>query len=358
MKNKIEIVHEWPINVKEDWKHLFKPDKEYLKVDLKVKTLTNVFVNHYGLVLKNGFLVKGCAPNIGFSGYDECKYFEHWKKATEQNIVSKYGKSIQSETWVDTTYLLIHSPWFSYYFWITECMPRLLKVKNQLDEVTLIYPEIWDNFTFVKESLSLFPNLKIRKLKSDVHLRVKNLILPEVKPWTPMFIPELVEEVRDFFFSKLDELGIKSPIQTERVYISRAGSKRRKFSNEKKVEDFLAKFDFSPVRMEELSFFEQIALMRQTNVLTAITGAGLINILFMKKNGSFLDLTNDEYKRKSQYKFHFFKLCNILKVNYAVSFFKTENDDEVEHWSNQNLIYDEKLIGNDLNTLLNLTKNK
>ena len=349
---KIEILHQWPINVQEDWKHLFKPDKAYLKVDLKVKNLSNVFVNHYGLVLKYGFLVKGCAPNIGFSRYDECKYFVHWKKAMEQKIVSKYGKSIQSETWEDTTYLLIHSPWFSYYFWITECMPRLLKVKDQLDDLTLIYPEIWDNFTFVKESLSLFPNLKIRKLKSDVHLRVKNLILPEVKPWTPMFIPELVEEVRNFFFTKLDELGIQSPIDTDKVYISRSAAKRRKFDDEIKVEELLSKYGFGPVKMEELSFFEQIALMRQTNLMTAITGAGLINILFMERGGKFLDLTNKEYKRKSQYKFHFFKLCNILKVKYAVSFFSTENDKEVEHWSNQNLNVNLELLQKDLEILI------
>ena len=354
MNNKLEITHQWPVNVQDDWKHLFKPDSEYLKVDLKVKTLTNVFVNHYGLVLKNGFLVKGCAPNIGFSGYDECKYFVHWKKAMEQNIVSKYGKSIQSETWVDATYLLIHSPWFSYYFWITECMPRLLKVKDQLDEVTLIYPEIWDNFTFVKESLSLFPNLKIRKLKSDVHLRVKNLILPEVKPWTPMFIPELVEEVRDFFFSKLDELGIQSPIDTDKVYISRSAAKRRKFDDETKVEMLLGKYGFVPVRMEELSFFGQIALMRKTKLMTAITGAGLINILFMERGGKFLDLTNEEYKRKSQYKFHFFKLCNILDVKYAVSFLDTANDPEIDHWSNQDMLADIDLIEQDLQLLMNI----
>lgn len=352
MNTKIEFKHQWPVNIQDEWKYLFKPDREYLKVDLKVKKLKNVFVNHYGLVLKNCLLVKGCAPNIGFSGYDECKYFEHWKKATEQNIVSKYGKSIQSETWDDTTYLLIHSPWFSYYFWITECMPRLLKVKDQLNDLTLIYPEIWDNFTFVKESLSLFPNLRIRRLKSDVHLRVKNLILPEVKPWTPMFIPELVEEVRNFFFTKLDELGINSPIATDNVYISRLSAKRRKFVNEKEVENLLGKFGFIPVRMEELSFFEQIALMRQTKLMTAITGAGLINILFMERGGKFLDLTNEQYKRKSQYKFHFFKLCNILNIKYAVTFLDSDNDPAIDHWSNQDIIAEIKLIEKDLKLLL------
>jgi hypothetical protein len=303
--------------------------------------LKNCFVNHYGLVIKNGLLVKGCAPNIGFSTYDESFYFKHWRKAIEQCIVSKRGKSIKSVNLSEgNKYLLIHSPWFSYYFWITECLPRLLMVKDQLDDLVLIYPESWDNFTFVTETLELFPNLKIKRIESDVHLRVKNLVMPEVKPWTPMFIPESVNQVRKFLFQALDDKKITSPIQTERVYISRAGAKRRKFSDENKVEALMGKYGFSIVRMEELSFFEQIALMRQTKYMTAMTGAGLINILFMQSGGGFLDLTNEEYKHKSQYKFHYFKLCNILNIDYAVSFFNSELDSMIDHWSNQNLVED------------------
>jgi hypothetical protein len=354
-KNYDQYIYKFPINVEKEWGKLFKPDYKFKKVNLKVKYLKNCFVNHYGLVIKNGLLVKGCAPNIGFSTYDESFYFKHWRKAIEQCIVSKRGKSIKSVNLTDDSkYLLIHSPWFSYYFWITECLPRLLMVKDQLDELVLIYPESWDNFTFVTETLELFPNLKIIKIDIDVHLRVKNLVMPEVKPWTPMFIPESVLQVRKFLFQSLDDKKITSPIQTERVYISRAGAKRRKFSDENKVETLMEKYGFSIVRMEELSFFEQIALMRQTKYMTAMTGAGLINILFMQSGGGFLDLTNEEYKHKSQYKFHYFKLCNILKINYGVSFFKSLNDHTVDHYSNQNLLLDENQLINDIKMILNV----
>ena len=115
----------------------------------------------------------------------------------------------------------------------------------------------------------------------------------------------------------------------------------------------MAKYGFSIVRMEELSFFEQIALMRQTKYMTAMTGAGLINILFMKNGGGFLDLSNEEYKSKSQYKFHYFKLCNILKIEYAVLFFESEKNDNVDHWSNQDLIENISKIETGLNLILN-----
>ena len=351
--SRIKIQYKKPLNVSGNLLKLFKPDNKYLNVNLGVRTLNDVFVNHYGLVLKNGFLVKGCAPNIGFSFYDKSAFFKHWRKGLEQVIVSKHGKSIPYEKWDDDTkYLVIHSPWFSYYFWITECLPRLLRVKDILDELILIYPETWDNFSFVKESLELFPDLKIRRLKKDIHLRVKNLVMPEVKPWTPMFIPEDVKAVRELLFEAAEKKGIQSKYKTDKIYITRRGAKRRKFDNEPKVEVILSQYGFQAVEMEKLTFFEQIALMKDTKYMTAITGAGLINILFMKKGGAFLDLTNEAYKTKKQYRFHYFKLCNLLNIDYAVSFFKHENDKEVDHYSNQNLLLDEKQLRNDIELIL------
>ena len=111
-------------------------------------------------------------------------------------------------------------------------------------------------------------------------------------------------------------------------------------------------YGFQAVEMEKLTFFEQIALMKQTKYMTAITGAGLINILFMKEGGAFLDLTNEAYKTKKQYRFHYFKLCNLLNIDYAVSFFKHLNDDDVDHYSNQNLILDEQQLRKDIALIL------
>ncbi len=340
-----EIIYQPPVNLRPEWGPLFRKDEAYLKVKLGVKELHHVFVNHYGLVLKNNLLVKGCAPNLGFSGYDESAYLKHWRKAVEQQWVSRLGKSIKSKRLdKNKTYLLVHSPWFSYYFWITECIPRLLMARPFFKEVRLIYPETWHQLPFVQETLQLFPELEWEVIPEDVHLEVPHLFMPEVKPWTPMFIPEHVASIRNLLFGALDTKFNAQDAMIPGVYISRKKAKRRKFDREDKAEAFFKELGLMPVAMEELSFFEQIALMRRSHSAAAITGAGLVNLLFKSTGGVFWDLTNEAYLTQSQYKFHYFKLCNILKIQYGVSFFPHESDPTCDHYSNQNLIYNESIL--------------
>jgi hypothetical protein len=76
----------------------FKKDDAYLNLQLGARLLKNVFVNHYGLVIHRRLLVKGCAPNMGHFSYDDDTfYWPHWKKAMEQMLVARFGKSLP--TW-------------------------------------------------------------------------------------------------------------------------------------------------------------------------------------------------------------------------------------------------------------------
>lgn len=344
------IDHVPPVNMRPEWEHRFRPDLAYKSVKLGARHLSNVFVNHYGLVIQNGMLVQGCAPNIGFNGYDEGFHYRHWRKAVEQMLVCRFGKSLPSKRLDDgRTYLLIHSPWFSYYFWISECLPRLLMVREHLKDLVLIYPQNWAGQTFVNETLKLFPELRIEVVPEDVHLFVKDLVMPEVKPWTPIFIPDQIHQVRSLLFDELlgnDENSFSAPAR--RVYMSRAVALRRRFTDEPLVEKIMHIHGFEVVHMERLTFVEQIALMRQTEFLTGITGAGLINIHFLSPGSIFLDLSNRDYLTKDFYKFHYFKLCNILKVDYALTFFDHENSPEVNFYGMQNLIPVEKELRSDM----------
>ena len=238
--------------------HLFKPDDAYRKVKLGVRQLSNVFVSHYGLVINNGLLVKGYAPNIGHTTYDDDGvYLKHWRKGLEEMLVSRFGKSLKSiRLDDDRTYLVIHSPWFSYYFWLTECLPRLLSVKEFLSEVVLIYPNNWDKNPFVKETLCLFPELQIHRIPNGHHMIVKNLIMPEVKPWTPMFIPEQIRQTAAF----LNPIPEQTP-PTANIYLSRRKNKRRKMSDEGRVESILKDYNFKIVDPDDLSLNDQVSLM-------------------------------------------------------------------------------------------------
>ena len=329
-----------PVNLRPEWKHLFKPDYKYLGLKLGARILTNVFVNHYGLVIKNGILVKGCAPNIGISTYDKTYLMTHWRKATEQMLVAKYGKSVPSIKLDDNrTYLVIHSPWFSYYFWLTECLPRLLMVKEHLKELTLIYPESWKNNSFVNETLDLFPELQKEVIPSDVHMWVKNLVLPEVKPWTPMVIPDLIFKVRDILVpiaqKKLPQLREKT-----KIYISRDDATFKKIYNKYSFEKIIKEFGYEIHTMSGKSIFEQINLILSAKSIVTQTGAGMVNLVFLQRNASVLDLTSKVFLKSRKYKFHFKKIVDVLQGNYLVQFCDFKENKKLPEHGLEDLIVD------------------
>ncbi len=337
----LKVDFKQPINFKEEWAYLFKPDFAYLDVELKVRELKNVFVNHYGLVIKNGLLVKGCAPNIGHTKYEDDNFhYRHWRKGIEQLLVSKYGRSLPSIRLDDNKkYLIIHSPWFSYYFWLTECLPRLLMVQDQLDDLILIYPEGWKKINYVNETLDLFPQLQRIEIPNDYHLFVKNLVLPEVKPWTPLIIPDQSIDVKNLILNAAIQKNITvKPIR--KLYLSRADSKRKNFENEKEVSELLNKYEFEAVTFSGLSIFEQALLVNQAENIVSITGAGMSNFTFLSKDSNVLDVTNEKYKQNKKYKFHFWKLATIMEANYFVQFCQHTNHKDIPRFSLQNLIPD------------------
>lgn len=347
-KYSLDYDFEQPLNFEISWSKLIKKDLQHSEVYLGARLLKNVFVSHYGLVLKKGILVKGCAPNIGFIKYkDQDFYLNHWKKGFEQMLVCKYGKSLDSVHLGDNEkYLVIHSPWFSNYFWISECLPRLLMVKDKLDELTLIYPESWAKIPYVNETLDLFTDLKKIIIPDGVHLFVKNLVMPEVKPWTPIFIPEIIEQTRSFL---LKGFNIKKEETMSKIYISRRSAKRRKFLDEDCIEAILSKYGVVPVQLENLSFRKQISLLYNCSFACGITGAGHINLMFMNKGSFFFDFTNVGYKNSEIYKFHYQKLCNIVGVKYLVQFFDYKIEENITKFSQQPLVIDKELLKINLN---------
>lgn len=348
----LKVDFKQPINFKEEWAHLFKPDFAYLDVELKVRELKNVFVNHYGLVIRNGLLVKGCAPNIGHTKYeDDNFYYRHWRKGIEQQLVSKYGRSLPSIRLDDNKkYLIIHSPWFSYYFWLTECLPRLLMVQDQLDDLILIYPEGWKKINYVNETLDLFPQLQRIEIPNDYHLFVKKLVMPEVKPWSPMVIPEQVFQIREFLFSKFN---ISSSEKERRIYISRSDAKYKKLVNENEVVNLIEKYNFETVTMSDLSFKNQIRLMHETKYVMSITGASMANLLFLPEGATLIDLTNKMYLTDRKYKFHFKKIMDILNGNYLVQFCEPKVDPNLPDIAMYDINVDILELEQNLNSFIN-----
>lgn len=288
----------------------------------KIRYLKNVFVNSQGLILKNGFLVKGCAFNL-IGKKDNTFYLPFWKLTLEQMIVSKWGKSLKSIELKDQSYLLIHSKWFNYSFWINSYLLRLIQAEEAglLDRVKVIYPKEWDAIPYVVESLKCFNIIK-EVIPLDTNLFVQNLVLPETREWTNSFSSNEIKKVKQ----KLLPYALKNKTITnfpKRIYLTRKNSWARSVENENELLPILEKYGIEVIAFDDLSFWDQVVIMNNAEIFISIHGAGFSNMLFMKEGTAVLEFVNQSYA-DLEYKFPFWKLANACNLKYFVQFGSTK----------------------------------
>ena len=167
--NKIQTT--LPINISVNHKWIFLKREFYKMPELKLRKLNNVFLTHYGILLKNCFPVKKSLPNAwGFRKPNAGFIFKFWRKGVEVFLVSKKGKSLKSISLSkEKTYLQAFTPWFGYFSWITESLPRILSCIDQHSSLHLILPEAYSKKKFVIDSLKMFPNLKHEIIPEGVY---------------------------------------------------------------------------------------------------------------------------------------------------------------------------------------------
>ncbi len=102
-------------------------------------------------------------------------------------------------------------------------------------------------------------------------------------------------------------------VATRRVYISRARATRRRLLDEDRLIERLAEDGFEAVVMEDLSFDDQVALMRQTEVLLAPHGAGLTNMMFCPPGTHVVELADLSFPNPN-----FYALAAALGHRYRV----------------------------------------
>jgi hypothetical protein len=323
-----------PLNVSKDKQYLFLSKEKYKNKNLKIKKLKNVFISHWGLLIHRLFLPFKSAENL-IGKYDSTFYKNHWRIAVEQYLVSKFGKSLPSQHFNEGEYFTIHTPWFGYFSWLTTYLPRLIVIHQKYPNVTLLVPEEWKSISYVKDSLTLFPNLKMEIVNTDHHMFVKNFIFAQVRPWTSQFYPEHLEAVRNLFISNNSNV---ISIDKKRIYVSRKKANRRKIVNEEEIDLFLQKHDFQSICFEDYTIKEQVELMQNTEILVSMHGAGLTNTLFMNPKSVLFELTPSVENIK-QFRFPFWRMASLLKIDYYVQFCKTIDEGEDDFYS-RNLIID------------------
>jgi capsular polysaccharide biosynthesis protein len=253
--------------------------------------------------------------------------------------VCKFGKSLKAITLDrNKNYLFIYSPWFGYFSWVTESLPRILEVRGRHKELTLILPESYSKLSFVTNSLELFPELKHEIIPEGINMKIPKVVIPELKPFTYTFDANTMQNYRAQMWAYIDRMQIDIPT-FEKIYVSRKTAKNRKLLNEKEVLDLLNGHGFQEIAFENHSFFEQIYLMKNCKVLTGVHGAGFANIAFMADNTVLIELIK-EYSSYKEERPSYWRLCSALNIDYYIEYCKPERYRNYDLWIGVNLTAD------------------
>jgi capsular polysaccharide biosynthesis protein len=324
---------ELPENLPEEYESYFRSKDDFESEVLTVRTVKNVFLSHEGIAMKRLSLVPKTQYNVKGSE-DATFYWDYYKLGLEQMLVSRYGSSLECINLKDGEFLSVHSKWFGYFFWITDCIPKLIKTSSRHSEIRLIVPESWKKIKYVSEALNLFPDIKGQSIPAGVHLKISKLVLPETRKWSNAFSIEDLMLVRNFLIEKASNLTANPTLK--KIHISRSKAKTRKYINSVEVLSVLSKAGFQDACLEDYSLLEQVSLLNGADQVVGLHGAGLTNILFLNPGAKVIEL-GPKPNKKSDLRISFWRLANCCELEYSLVF------NEVEQKKNYN-IYDCDLV--------------
>ena len=340
-----------PKNCPKKYGFVFKRREIYLFPKLRVKKKKNLFLTHCGIPLKNMLPIRFTLPNaFGFRKPNAGFVFHFYRKAIEIYIVCKFGKSLESiKLSSEKNYLFVYSPWFGYFSWITESLPRIYSTEKEHDKLTLILPESYSNKSFVMESLKVFPQLSIEIISEGKHMDIPKVTIPELKPFTYVFDPNLMIEFREKMCSYVENLNLEIKVY-EKLYVSRKKAKNRKITNELEVTEKFMEYGYKEVLFEEYTFFEQVYLMKHCKVLAGVHGAGFANLAFMSENSTLFELIK-EYSSYKEERPSYWRLSSALNINYYVQYCEPKEYGNYDLWVGVDLKVNTELLKSNLNKI-------
>ena len=268
----------------------------------------HVIVSDIGVIIKNFRLQKKLIV---------C-YDEDFKKYAFRYLAKVLLRTKRIKSDKTKTYLLIFDNYSGpngFFHWISDGLSKLIELKNELENYTLIVPEYFKNENIYIETLAFFNIKKLFYIKPDTSLKVEKLLVSDLIAPTGNFHPVNAIKLRDFMWQNcIDKNEIISG--NNRIYISRRNASRRFLINEKDVESLLKEYNFQIINMEDYSFREQINIAYNARILVSIHGGALTHIHFMQPESSVLEFRKENDSKNNCY----FSLADAMKVNYYYQF--------------------------------------
>jgi hypothetical protein len=274
---------------------------------LKIFELSNVLITHQGICVINSDVVKE-----SLHGYRD-------QITIDTLIVKKDLLNFKTILLSDSSnYLIIHSQIFSYYNWITESIPRLLMVKSRVKDLTLLLPFAYKDISFINESLEPFHFKNIFFIPNNKNIKVRHLVLPQLKPFFSSYFPDVVNEVRKLYSEFLKGKNINGVNVSERIFID--NKTMSELDNIREIHQIMDQYKISTINFSDFSFYEKVEMMQNCKLLISFGDDGMTCTSFMNKGTSTLEFI----KRQNDYPCHLYlkylNLTSNLDIKYYYQF--------------------------------------
>lgn len=198
-----------------------------------------------------------------------------------------------------------------YFHWMFQILPRLKIIQDLGLNYDALYIEPF-NCAFQLETIAKIglDNKRVIFGKSDTQIIAETLIVPSIIIKDPNFAyPSwIVNFLRSTF---IDESFLKKYNTYKRIYISRSKAYMRKIINEDEVESLLRTLGFSTIYLEDLSLFEQAALIASADIIVGPHGSGFSNLIFAHPKAHCIEIFSEEGINKL-----FFNLARAVDLNH------------------------------------------
>ena len=194
-----------------------------------------------------------------------------------------------------------------YSHWLIEELPRLLALGPTASVATKIIAHAEQPFARAALALHGWRG-EVIEPKRYAHYVCEELLVPSLPGSEGRTTPEVVRRVRAFVAPWHDA---SAGPRGERIYISREQARRRRVVNEEDLWTQLERRGFVKLRLEELTWREQINVFRRAKVVVAPHGAGLANLVFCSVGTRVVEFFNRGYMNGN-----FWRLAALNDLDY------------------------------------------
>ena len=203
--------------------------------------------------------------------------------------VKKYNNTVAT--------LTSHRQGITYFHWLFNVLPKLHLVEKSELKFGKIYIEVQKKFQEETIKLLGYESEQIIDSSKCNYLSASQLIIPSLPDYkqSARITDWSCDFLRQSFLNRTLPKTEFSESKNRRIYISRADARFRRITNEPEVIHFLQEYGFNIIKLEYLSFLDQVSLFRDAKVVVAPHGAGITNIVFCSKETKVIEIMGPKY---------------------------------------------------------------